>query len=271
MSPTTVRPCFATVDLSTGVRLHYAEHGESGGKPVICLHGYTDSSFSYSRVAPLLAERGYRVFALDQRGHGDSERPMSGYAMADFAADAVAFMDALGIARAAIVGHSMGSMVARIMAQRHPERVARLVLINTFGAQGTAGATELLDAVRTLPDPVPDDFVREFQSSTLHIPVPEAFYEQVVAESLKLPARVWVAALEGFFAADDSADLHRIAAPTLLLWGECDAYVPRADQEQLLAAIPDSRLIAFPDTGHDPHWERPELFTARLDAFLREA
>lgn len=271
MSPTITQPRFATVQLSTGVRLRYAEYGEPGAESVLCLHGYTDSSFSYSRVAPLLADRGYRVFALDQRGHGDSERPLDGYAMADFAADALAFMDACGIGRAQIVGHSMGSLVGRRVAATSPERVSRLVLIDSFGRKGTEAARELLEPVRALPDPVSEAFVREFQSSTVHTPVPEAFFEQVVAESLKVPARVWLAALEGHFTADDGVDLGRISAPTLLLWGEQDGIIPLADQEQLLAAIPDSRLIVYPETGHDPHWERPERVVEHLDAFLREA
>jgi pimeloyl-ACP methyl ester carboxylesterase len=265
------KPHLASVPLTTGVQLCYTEHGQPGTEPLLCLHGYTDSSFSYSRVAPLLAEQGYHVYALDQRGHGDSERPESGYAMDDFAADVVAFMDTLGIARTTLIGHSMGSLVARRAAELYPERIARLVLIGSFGTQGTEGARELLDAVRALPDPVPGDFVREFQTSTLYAPVPEAFYEQVVAESLKLPAHVWRDALEGFFAADDAADLHRIAAPTLLLWGEQDAYIPRADRDQLLAAIPNAWAIDYRETGHSPHWERLELVVEHLDAFMREA
>lgn len=269
MSATLTQPRHANAHLSTGVRLGYTEHGEPGAEPIICLHGYSDSSFSYSRIAPLLADQGFHVYSLDQRGHGDSERPQDGYGMGDFAADAVAFMDLMGIARATVIGHSMGSLVGRLVAERYPERVAKLVLIGTFGDKGTAGARELLEAVSVLSDPVREDFVRDFQSSTIHTPVPEDFYERVVAESMKLPARVWVAALEGFFATDDRADLGRIAAPTLLLWGEEDAFVPLADQDQMLDAIPDARLIAYPETGHDPHWECPELVADDLNAFLR--
>jgi non-heme chloroperoxidase len=271
MSLTIAQPRFATARLSTGVQLRYTEHGTPDTEPIVCLHGYTDSSFSYSRVAPLLADLGYHVYALDQRGHGDSERPASGYAMDDFAADAVAFMAAFGIPRAHIIGHSMGSLIGRRVAALSPDRVAQLVLIGSFGSKGTEAARELLEPVRVLPDPVPEAFVREFQASTIHTPVPESFYERVVAESLKLPARVWLAALEGHFTANDGVDLGRIAAPTMLLWGEQDALIPREDQEELLAVIPNSRLIAYPETGHDPHWERPELVVEHLNAFLRGA
>src|SRR5687768_16507523 len=97
--PGTVR--FGEVDLRTGVRLHYAEQGDPAGPVLILLHGYSDSWFSFSRILPLLAPR-FHVFALDQRGHGRSSSPDSGYAPADLAEDVVAFMDARGIPRATL-------------------------------------------------------------------------------------------------------------------------------------------------------------------------
>jgi len=91
------------VRLKTGVRVRYVEQDDPNGIPVIMLHGYTDSSVSYSRVLPLMNAK-YRVFALDQRGHGDSDRPASGYKFSDFAADVVAFMDAKNLKKAVVVG-----------------------------------------------------------------------------------------------------------------------------------------------------------------------
>jgi pimeloyl-ACP methyl ester carboxylesterase len=83
---------FAEAHLTTGVRLHYAEQGDPAGQPIILLHGYSDSWYSFSRVLPALAAT-YHIYALDQRGHGDSDRPAQGYGMPDFAADVVAFLD----------------------------------------------------------------------------------------------------------------------------------------------------------------------------------
>lgn len=100
--------------------------------------------------------------------------------------------------------------------------------------------------------------------------MPEVFFERMVAESLKLPARVWRSALEGLFATDDTDQFGRIAAPTLIVWGERDAYFLREEQERLAAAIPGARLTVYSETGHTPHWERPERVVADLDAFLRE-
>ncbi len=180
---------FADVHLTTGVQLHYAEQGPSDGNPIILLHGYTDSWLSFSRVLPLLPARAH-VWALNQRGHGDSDRPESGYTMRELAADVIAFMDAMGLPQTTMVGHSMGSLVAQEIMLADPKRVARLVLVGSGTRLGGEEILQLKQAVDTLIDPVPAEFAREFQLSTIHHPVPNDFLDAAVAESLKLPARV---------------------------------------------------------------------------------
>jgi non-heme chloroperoxidase len=114
---------FAISRLVTGPQVHYAYQGASGGETILFLPAYADSWFSYSRVLPLLPARDH-AYALDQRGHGDSERPGCCYTVEDFAADAVAFLDAAGIERATLVGHSGSCFTARRVAVNHPDRVA---------------------------------------------------------------------------------------------------------------------------------------------------
>jgi pimeloyl-ACP methyl ester carboxylesterase len=256
-----------TVRLKTGPRLHYVEQGDPTGQPIVFLHGYTDSWYSFCRLLSRLPAS-YHAFALDQRGHGDSERPISGYTPDSLAADVAAFLDAVEVDRATIVGHSMGSIVGRRVAELYPQRVSRLVLIGAILAANDA-TRELQEAVRGLDGPVPTDFARDFQLSTIHAPVPQPFLNRVVDESLKVPARVWRSALDGVFSSDDGADLGRIGAPTLILWGEQDAYFLRDEQERLASAITGARLTIYPATGHSPHWERPERVANDLDAFLR--
>lgn len=263
----TAQPRVADVQLSTGVRINYAEQGGPGGHPVILLHGYTDSWFSYSRVLPLLSPA-CRAYALSQRGHGDSERPADGYTMPDAAADVVAFMDALGLARATVVGHSMGSFVAMETALAAPGRVARLVLIGSATHMRSEDMRQLEREVSALEDPVPEEFAREFQLSTIHHPVPEDFLDGAVAESLKLPARVWRDALAGQLAADNTARLSRIRMPTLLLRGEHDTIFSRAAQEALPAGLPHATSKIYPETGHALHWERPGEFVRDLEEFI---
>src|SRR5690606_4958297 len=116
---------------------------------------------------------------------------------------------------------------------------------------------EVGDALRDLPDPVPLEFAREFQASTVHKPVPDEFFEGLLAESMKLPAALWREVFRGIMAYDDLADLGLIAAPTLLLWGDHDALFPREDQQRLTQAIPGATLKVYPDIGHCPNWEDP--------------
>ncbi len=259
---------FATTRLASGPQLHYAEQGDQGGEAIVFVHGWPDSWFSFSRVLPLLPVR-YHAFALDQRGFGDSERPDCCYGIDDLAADVVAFLDAVSVERASLVGHSQGSFIARRVAETHPQRVERLVLIGSAVTPVNEVTLEVQASIRELEDPVSVPFAREFQASTAYIPLPEAFFEGVVAESCKLPASLWREVWDGMLGFDDAADLGRVVAPTLILWGEHDALFPREQQERLVAAIPNTRLIVYPETGHCPNWERPERVASDLDAFLR--
>jgi hypothetical protein len=202
---------FATTRLASGLKVHYAEQGDPSGAAIVLVQGWPDSWFSFSRVLSLLAT-GYHAFAFDQRGFGDSERPACCYGIDDLAADVVAFLDAVGVERVSLVGHSLGSFIARRVAETHPERVARLMLIGSAATAANEVLLEVQASIRTLEDPVPAAFAREFQSSTAYAPLPEAFFEQIVAESGKLPARLWREVLDGVIVLDDAADLGRITA-----------------------------------------------------------
>jgi non-heme chloroperoxidase len=260
---------FGRVRVATGPQLHYAERGDDDGEPLLFLHGWPDSWFSFSRVAPLLPGR-FHAFIPDQRGFGDSERPASGYSIEDFAADAVAFLDALSIERATIVGHSFGSFVARRVVLAYPERVARTILIGTGVSATTPVIREAHQAIVHLDDPVPEDFARAFQSSTVYLPLPGPFFEQIIAESMKLPARLWRETLDSLMAYADIGRLGEIATPTLLLWGEHDALFPRPDQERLATEIGGARLETYLETGHCPNWERPERVAADITAHIEQ-
>ena len=262
-------PASKSVALPNGVELSYVEQGEPSGLPMLLLHGVSDSWRSFKPVLPHVPAS-LHTFALSQRGHGDSGRPAAGYDPHAFAADLAAFMDALGLGSAVIVGHSMGTGVAQCFVLDHPGRVVGLVLAASFfaGWRGSPAAVDLWDSViSTLTDPIDPSFVREFQESTLARPVPPAFLEAIVRESLKAPARVWRAVFESFLEADFSAQLGEIKTPTLIVWGDQDAICPRSEQEALAAAIAGAQLVVYSDAGHALHWEEPEGFAADLVAF----
>jgi pimeloyl-ACP methyl ester carboxylesterase len=261
-------PVIESVELLTRVKLQYVEQGDPSGVPVVLLHGVTDSWRSFEPVLPYLPAS-IRAFALTQRGHGEADCPAAGYRPQDFAADVAAFMDALDIGQAVIAGHSMGSYAARRFAMDHPERTLGLVLMGSFTnwQENPVVAGFWEDALSTLEDPIDPGFVREFQEGTLTKPVPPAFFDTIVGESLKVPARVWREAWKALMVADHSGELGGIESPTLILWGDRDVFAPRSDQETLAAAIAGSRLVVYPGAGHAFHWEEPESVADDLATF----
>jgi non-heme chloroperoxidase len=258
-----------TVAVDDGLKLPCAEHGDRSGLPILLLHGYTDSWRSFELLLPHLPQ-GLRAIVPTQRGHGDADRPQ-GYAPADFAGDALAVLNALGIERAIVAGHSMGSQVALRLALDHPERVLGLVLIGGFAALGDNAAVRELwdDAVAGLEDPVDPGFVEAFQRSTMARQIPAEFLDTVVQESLKVLAAVWRDALRAMMEANVVTALRRLAMPTLLLWGDRDAIIPRSEQELLAASLADARLVVLAGTGHAPHWEEHIRVADEISAFAR--
>lgn len=260
-----------SVALSTGVRLPYVEQGDPSGVPVVLLHGFTDSWHSFGPVLPYLPHS-IHVFALTQRGHGDANRPEAGYHIRDFATDVSAFLDSQGLESAVVVGHSMGSAVALRFAQDYPNRTCGLVAMGAFAhLQTNPVVVEFWEqGIKHLSDPIDPAGVREFQESNLAQPIPPAFLETVVAESMKVPAHVWREAFAGLLEDEHVARLGHIEAPTLLVWGDQDAFAPRADQDILQAAIDGARLEVYGGAGHAFHWEEPARFAGDLTAFVEE-
>jgi pimeloyl-ACP methyl ester carboxylesterase len=257
----------ASIRVATGPRLHYAESGRPDGRAVLFLHGWPDSWFSFSRVLALLPED-LRALAIDQRGFGDSDRPESGYSIAEMADDAIAFLDALGIRRATLVGHSFGSFVARRAAIAYQQRVTALALIGTGFCGSNAVTRDLQSSLGDLPDPIPVQFARDFQASTAFRPISPDFFNRIIEESLKLPPRLWRLAIDRLIEYDDTKQLARIKAPTQLLWGDKDALFSRTEQQGFIDALPTARLSIYEETGHCPNWEQPERVAADIAALV---
>jgi non-heme chloroperoxidase len=252
------------VRLSNGITLHCATQGPKTGPAVIMLHGITDSWFSFSRVLPLLPAD-IRVVVPDMRGHGDSERPLTGYRLADFADDVIGLMDAMQIDKAVLVGHSMGSFVARKVYELAPDRVSRLVLTGAAATLLNPGTIELVAAVNELTDPVDETFVREFQMSCVHGPVPEPFMEAAIANSRRVPAAVWKAAFQGLV--DAEINLAHPPVRTLVVGGRRDAVFSATEQMMLARQFPRGELHLIDDVGHTLHWEQPATFVSALIRF----
>lgn len=245
--------------------------GWRSGAPVLLLHGYTDSRRSYDRVLAQMPDF-LNAIAVSQRGHGDSDRPEQGYCPSDFSADLLHFMDAMNIERAVMVGHSLGACIAQRFAIDFPDRTLGLVLVGSFYTLNAhPAALELWNStVSRLADPIDPNTVRTFQAATVAHALPAGFFELVVQESLKVPARVWKDALRCAMESDFSMELPKIKAPTRLIWGERDAFATRLEQSALLAAIPGSSLSIYEGAGHAPHWEEPARFVNEVADFVRD-
>jgi pimeloyl-ACP methyl ester carboxylesterase len=250
--------------LRGGFELPYVEQGDPEGVPVVLLHGWLDSRRYFDHPMARLPER-IRAIAFDQRGHGDAATPADGYGLRDFAGDIGAFMDAVGLDAAVLVGASSGGYVAQRFAVDEPDRTLGLALLGS--PRSLRGPRpRFADVVATLEDPIDAAFVRELNEGMVAREVPQAVTEKLCEENLKVPARVWRDAFEGLLAAEPPLDTGRISAPTLIVWGARDSLLPRADQEAMAAEIPGARLVIYQDVGHLPVIEAPERVAADLTA-----
>ena len=220
------------------------------GEPVVLVHGLSGSTRWWSRNIPALAER-YSVYLLDLLGFGAMRSLRSRFVLAEAASWLSAWMEAVGLESAHLVGHSMGGYVCVRLAARRPEVVRRLVLVAPAGVP--AGRSmfgylgPLLSAVR--------------YATPTFLPV-------LVYDALRMgPVTLWRAARD-LLAEDVRADLQRIEAQTLLIWGENDTLVPPAVGSLLSEEIADSRLLVLNGAAHVPMFDRPEEFNAALLAFL---
>ena len=257
----------ATVALANGLTLSYAEQGDRSDPALVLLPGPTDSWWSYEAVLDRM-RISTRTIAVSQRGHGDSDKPATGYRVDDFAADVVGLLDALHITRAVLVGHSGSCLVARRVAIETPERVAGLVLESsptTFvGEPGPAAFVE--SVVSKLADPIDPELARSFVVDTSGEIAPELL-DEMVRELLKVPARVWHEMFSDLLQYNDLPELGDVAAPVLLIWGDRDGLVSREMQEQLVAGFSCADLVVYPGVGHAPRWEDPVRFATDVTAF----
>ncbi len=259
-----VAPQISKVTLSSGLVVSYASMGGRSGPALVLLPGPTDSWRSY---APVLEElpTWMRCVAVSQRGHGDTDKPPAGYRVEDFADDVPLLLDALGIDRAVIAGHSGSCLVARRVAIDHPERIAGLVL--EASPTTLVANAELPAFVATIPDPIDRDFARTFVLSTSGGALSREVVDGFADEMLKVPAHAWREMLQSLWGYDDLAEIQRIAAPILLVWGDADPLVGRDMQEELAASVTTAELVVYEGMGHCPRWEDPARFARDLAAF----
>jgi pimeloyl-ACP methyl ester carboxylesterase len=265
------------VALPDGVTLAYVEMGDPKGPPVVMIHGYTDNARDWVPMLPYVAKN-FRLILVDIRGHGQSSKPECCYARLDFAYDIKLLLDALGIAKADIVGHSLGSIIAQTVAEYWPDRTAHVVLISSTGGQPPnapqkAPEFDYAAQIRQLKEPIDADspfMISWWDSPT---PVDAEFIRRQRKDAAGIPLRVWLAVLDQGLSADNSfADLQRtlprLTAPTLLIWGSKDPIMEEPVRHSLRQALPKARVKVFDGLGHNPFWEDPQGVATVINAFL---
>jgi esterase len=263
-----------------GLALHYCEWGAPAARPLVLLHGITGHARTWDYLATALQPT-FRVIALDQRGHGDSQwSPNVDYSVGAMAGDVDRLADHLGLARFALLGLSMGGRVAIAFGGIHPERVERLVIVDI----GPDIAPEGMERVRGMVGGAPERFATEdealgyvrranprYNEAELHRRVAHGLtrladgglawkYDKAIREAMRLGIRreamnLW-------------EPLACITCPSLLVRGaESDILSPEI-AERMLANLPDGRLVEIAGAGHSVPGDHPEAFAAAVRSFL---
>ncbi|HET9427982.1 MAG TPA: alpha/beta hydrolase [Allosphingosinicella sp.] len=255
------------IALPNGIRLAYVELGDPRGEPLLLLHGYTDSSRVWTILAPWLEE--HRVLIPDQRGHGASDVPACCYAMSDLAEDARLFLDAMGVERAAVAGHSMGSMVAQVLAAEHPDRVSRVALIGSTALAPVRRSDWMWNEIMGLRQPIASntDFLRQWTASPT--PVDPVFARHSDAEIALVSPIVWRSVLRELLEVPVGRYAQDVRAPVLILSGGRDELFAAEHHQSLVAAYPGAEAHVFAELGHNLILEQPERVGPVLAAFLR--
>jgi len=257
-----------TAVLANGIRLAYVEMGDIKAVPLLLLHGFTDSARSWSLIAPYLAP-GFRVIAPDLRGHGHSDRPEGCYTIPEMANDVRFLIEALDLAPAHVVGHSLGGRLAQAIAQRWPHTVRKIVLMSTSAVLRQRHGW-LWENIQKLRDPIDAEsaFIREWCSGA--VPVDESFLAHTRRECAAVPSRIWLSIHYEQLAYDPSPLLQDISVATLILRGEKDIIATSEHQAQMKDAIVGAEFISLRGHGHNIHWEAPEKVAGLIRTFLQQ-
>jgi len=263
-----------------GLRFHYTEWGAPAAPAVIFLHGITGHARTWDDEARLLADR-FHVFALDQRGHGDSDPALDGdYSDAALLGDLEAFVEAQHLTRVSLVALSLGGRVAMNYAGRHPDRVERLVVVDIGPDIAPAGRARVGGLMAHAPErfetlqevvayqrannPRYAEAMLRHRAQHAVRPLPgggftwkydRALRDAIRQDRLRTPADLW-------------PQWRAIRCPTLLVRGSDSDILTEEIAKRMLEARPDARLAVVPGAGHTVPGDQPAAFQLLLREFL---
>lgn len=264
-----------TVPLDDGAEI--AVHILGAGPTIVLVHGLTASHHDWGPMAPLLVDAGYRVVAIDQRGHGDSTPGTAGYGSTQLGGDLAEVFRALDLRARCLVGHSMGAMAAMGFATGSPRTFGERV--DSFVSIASAGATDVirqslglrLGAIQ-IPDRLSDVDAERLRlvaglgvfgkNPSLHM------IDEAIAAFRKCPEGVRGPATAALANHDVIDELRNVAVPSLVIGGGRDQLIRRRQVEELNDVLPNSELHVYPDAGHMVLWEEHRDIANRIGKFL---
>jgi pimeloyl-ACP methyl ester carboxylesterase len=254
------------------VTLEVEDHGE--GVPVVLLHGFPLSSEMWTPIRTAV-EQVARLITPDLRGFGGSDAPEGAYTMETLADDVVRLADRLALEHFVLGGHSMGGYVALRLAQRHAERLAGLILVDTRASADTGEGRARRDAaIRRIESGEASAFLEEFVPNLVGPSTRERAKRHLAelrAIAGAIPEHALAACLAGMRDRPDSSDvLPGLSRPALVIVGAEDAITPPATGEAMAAAFPHATFVVIPQAGHTPSIERPIPTAEAIIAFLLE-
>jgi pimeloyl-ACP methyl ester carboxylesterase len=243
---------------SDGVRLHYEVHGPDRGAPLVVVHGFASDyrlNWVGTRWQEALTTAGFRVFGLDCRGHGLSDKPhdSAAYAIGIMGRDVVRLLDHLEVPSAGYLGYSMGARIGLQVVMDSPNRVTRAVL----GGIGASGSIHSADAIA-------EAFLRGEPTDD---PIAQSFYRFASARPTN-DLKALAACIKGLQPEWDPAKLAAIDTPILVVAGDRDELAP--DAPQLVELIPSSRLVTIPGRDHMGAVPAREFKQAAIDFLSAE-
>lgn len=228
--------------------IHYYTLGPADGPVAVLVHGLGGRSEDWGKLAPFLAKAGYRVYLPDLPGFGQSDKPADfSYSVKDEARVVTGFFDALGLKQVDLGGWSMGGWIVQLVAAEHPERIRKLMLLDS------AGLYVKPDWDLKLFTPVSPAELEKFDALLMpHPPQLPAFVAKDILRTSREHAWIIHRAIDSMLTGRDTTDalLPTLKMPVLIVWGDADQITPLSEGQKIHQLIPHSQMNIIPGCGH---------------------